>query len=212
MNAAKRKALVIELLVNFLLPWLIYRYTQAQYGETQALILSAVPPLLWSCIELVRFRRVDALSLMVLIGIVLSLAAMALGGDARMLLMRESLVSGVIGLAFLLSLFWPRPLIFYLARATVARESGATHDAGRRFDDLWEQRPAVAKSLTLMSLVWGLGLLGETLLRAWLAWTWPVERFLLITPFLSYGIFGALAAWTFLYRKRMRSSSGYVPD
>ena len=212
MNAAKRKALVIELLVNFLLPWLIYRYTQAQYGETQALILSAVPPLLWSCIELVRFRRVDALSLMVLIGIVLSLAAMALGGDARMLLMRESLVSGVIGLAFLLSLFWPRPLIFYLARATVARESGATHDAGRRFDDLWEQRPAVAKSLTLMSLVWGLGLLGETLLRAWLAWTWPVERFLLITPFLSYGIFGARAAWTFLYRKRMRSSSGYVPD
>jgi len=84
MSAAKRKALVIELLVNFLLPWLIYRYTQAQYGETHALILSAAPPLLWSGVELARFRRVDALSLMVLIGIVLSLGAMALGGDARM--------------------------------------------------------------------------------------------------------------------------------
>ena len=208
MNAAKRKALVIELLVNFLLPWLIYRYTQAQYGETHALILSAAPPLLWSGVELARFRRVDALSLMVLIGIVLSLGAMALGGDARMLLMRESLVSGVIGLAFLLSMFCRRPLIFYLARATVARESGWTHDAAGRFDDLWEQRPALAKSLTLMSLVWGLGLLGETLLRAWLAWTWPVERFLLITPFLSYAIFGALAAWTFLYRQRMRRQAG----
>jgi len=52
--------------------------------------------------------------------------------------------------------------------------------------------------------VWCGGLVGETLLRAWLAWTWPVERFLVVSPFLSYGIFGGLTAWTFWYRSRRR--------
>jgi len=204
MNSAKRNAVAIELLVNFLLPWLIYRYTQQHYGETRALILSSIPPLLWSGVELLRFKRVDAVSLMVLVGILLSLGAMALGGDARMLLMRESLASGAVGLAFLLSLLGPRPLLFYLARATEARKAAGA-DAARRFDDLWQRDPAFAKSMTLMSLVWGLGLLGETGLRAWFAWTWPVERFLLVSPFISYGIYGALAVWTYWYVKRMRA-------
>jgi hypothetical protein len=52
---------------------------------------------LWSGIELLRFRRIDALSLLVLAGILLSLLAMLLGGSPRVLLMRESLLSGLFG-------------------------------------------------------------------------------------------------------------------
>ncbi|XLM21574.1 hypothetical protein MKD33_05940, partial [Chromobacterium piscinae] len=60
-----------------------------------------------------------ALSMMVLLGIALSLLAMLLGGGEKMLLLRESLLSGLFGVAFLLSLLLPRPLVFYLARATI---------------------------------------------------------------------------------------------
>ena len=91
-----RPGFVLELAVNFLLPWLAYRFALPHLGETGALIASAVPPIVWSLIELVRFRRVDALSIMVVAGIVLSVAAMALGGSPRMLLLRESLVSGTL--------------------------------------------------------------------------------------------------------------------
>src|ERR1700760_4195238 len=99
-----RPGFVLELAVNFLLPWLAYRLALRGVGDTGALIASAVPPLVWSTIELARFRRVDALSVMVVAGIALSVAAMALGGSPRMLLLRESLVSGAVGLVFLLSL------------------------------------------------------------------------------------------------------------
>ncbi|MFM0025895.1 hypothetical protein PQR70_06380 [Paraburkholderia madseniana] len=197
-----RPGFVLELAVNFLLPWLAYRFALPHLGETGALIASAVPPIVWSLIELVRFRRVDALSVMVVAGIVLSVAAMALGGSPRMLLLRESLVSGAVGVVFLLSLPMRRPLIFYLARATVAREM---EGGAERFETLWRERPALVSAMRLMTLVWGVGLTGETALRAWMALTWPIERFLVVSPFIGYGIYGALTLWTLWYRKTMRS-------
>ncbi|MEX3671964.1 VC0807 family protein [Paraburkholderia phenoliruptrix] len=197
-----RPGFVVEMAVNFLLPWLAYRLALPHLGETRALLASAAPPVAWSLIELVRFRRVDALSVMVVVGIVLSIGAMALGGSPRMLLLRESLVSGAIGIAFLLSLGLHRPLIFYLARATVAREM---EGGAERFETLWRERPAVASGMRLMTLVWGIGLTGEMALRAWLALNWPIERFLAVSPFIGYGIYGALALWTLRYRKTMRS-------
>ncbi|NMM01054.1 hypothetical protein HHL24_24320 [Paraburkholderia sp. RP-4-7] len=197
-----RPGFVLELAVNFLLPWLAYRLALPHLGETGALIASAVPPIVWSLIELVRFRRVDALSVMVVAGIVLSVAAMALGGSPRMLLLRESLVSGAVGVVFLLSLPMRRPLIFYLARATVAREM---EGGAARFETLWSERPALVSAMRFMTLVWGVGLTGETALRAWMALTWPIERFLVVSPFIGYGIYGALTLWTLWYRKTMRS-------
>jgi hypothetical protein len=141
----------------------------------------------------------------VLLGIVLSIGAMALGGSPRMLLLRESLVSGAVGVAFLLSLPMPRPLIFYLARATVAREMAG---GGARIDALWNERPAFASSMRMMTAVWGVGLTGETAIRSWMAWTWPIERFLVVSPFIGYGIYGGLLAWTLWYRKKLRDRAG----
>jgi hypothetical protein len=197
-----RPGFVLELAVNFLLPWLAYRLARPHMGETGALIASAVPPMVWSLIELARFRRVDALSVMVVAGIVLSIAAMALGGSPRMLLLRESLVSGAVGVVFLLSLPMRRPLIFFLARATVAREM---EGGAARFEALWRERPALVSAMRLMTLVWGIGLTGETALRAWMALTWPIERFLVVSPLIGYGIYGALTLWTLWYRKTLRN-------
>lgn len=199
-----RPGFVLELVVNFLLPWLVYRYSHPQLGETGALIASSVPPILWSLIELVRFRRVDALSMIVVGGIVLSIGAMALGGSPRVLLLRESLVSGAIGVAFLLSLPMRRPLIFYLARASVAREM---EGGAARFEALMQERPGLSAALRMMTLVWGIGLTGETALRSWMALTWPIERFLVVSPFIGYGIYGALTVWTVWYRKSLRKRS-----
>ncbi|MBV8628669.1 MAG: hypothetical protein JO371_12515 [Paraburkholderia sp.] len=199
-----RASFLFELAVNLILPWLAYRLAAPHWGEAGGLIASAVPPLVWSAVELVRFRRVDALSAMVLLGIVLTIAAMALGGSPRMLLLRESLVSGAIGVAFLVSLAMRKPLMFYLARATVAREM--EHGAAR-IDALWHERPAFRSALRMMSVIWGAGLTGETALRTWMVMTWPIERFLVVSPFIGYGIYGALLLWTLWYRKGMRQRS-----
>ncbi|TDV36137.1 hypothetical protein C7405_10438 [Paraburkholderia caballeronis] len=200
-----RPAFIAELAVNLLLPWVAYRLALPRWGDGGGLIASAVPPAVWSIVGLVRFRRIDALSATVLLGIALSLGAMAFGGGPRVLLMRESLASGVIGVVFLLSLVMKRPLVFYLARATVARE---TPEGVARFELLWQERREFASAMRVLTAVWGIGLVGETAVRGWLATTWPVERFLVVSPLLGYGLFGALMAWTLWYRTRIRRIGG----
>lgn len=197
-----RPGFLLELVVNLALPWVAYRLAQPHWGEFGGLIASAAPPTLWSLVELARFRRTDALSLMVLLGIVLSGVAMALGGGPRMLLLRESLISGAIGVVFLLSLPMRRPLMFYLARATMAREAA---DGAARIETLWRERPVFVAAMRMMTLVWGIGLTGETALRAWMALTWPIERFLAVSPFIGYGIYGGLMLWTLRYRKKLHA-------
>ncbi len=195
---------IAELAVNILLPWLVYRQLNKPYGEFDALAASAAPPILWSLYELARFRKLDALSLLVLGSILLSLVALAFGGSPRLLMVRENLFSLPIGAAFLVSTCMARPLIYYMARATFARESPA-HLA--MFEQAW-RRPQVLRALRIMSAVWGGGLIFQGVLLGWMAWTWPVERYLLISPIVGYGIIGALALWTYAYRRKLRRAAG----
>lgn len=200
-----RPAFVAELAVNLLLPWVAYRLAQPYWSEVGGLIASAVPPLAWTIVELVRFRRVDALSAVILLGIVLSLIAMAFGGGTRALLMRESFSTGAIGVTFLLSLLARRPIVFYLTRATVARE---TSEGVARLERLWIENRSFVAAMRLLTFVWGVGLIADASLRTYLAATWPIERFLVVSPILGYCMFGALLAWTFWYRTRMRRIRG----
>lgn len=193
---------IVELIVNLFLPWLVYRLTLPSLGSLSALYASAAPPLVWSLAEFAKVRRIDALSVIVLLGIGLSIAAMAIGGSDRLLLVRESLVSGLIGVVFLLSLLRERPIIYYLARATIARQEA---EGASRFERVWNERPLLRANLRMMTATWGAALTAEMLLRCWLAWHWPVERSVVVLPIISYAIYGVLMIWTLWMQKRMRT-------
>lgn len=191
---------VAELVVNLALPWVAYTLTEPHYGKFYALIASSVPPILWSLGELIWHRRVDALSMFVLGGIGLSIVAMALGGDERLLLVRESLLTGLIGLAFLVSLLFPKPLVYFLARATVMRQD--SENGSEDFQDWW-QEPASRSCIRGITAVWGLGFSGEAVIKTWLAWNWEPDRFLAIAPAMGYAVAGAMGLWTFWYVRRL---------
>ena len=122
----------LELLVNFILPFVIYNYAEAPLGEVRALLLSSVPPILWSLVEFARHRRLDALSVLVVSGIALSLLAMLGGGGARFLQLREKLVTGGdrAGVRRLAAI--GKPLIYELARASMRRKSERRRSSSRR--------------------------------------------------------------------------------
>jgi hypothetical protein len=191
--------LALELSVNLLLPWLTYRLLMPHTTEFAAIAWSAAPPTLWSILELIRHRKIDALSLLVLAGIALSLAALLFGGSPRMLMVRENLFTAPIGLLFLVSLLMKKPLIYFAAHAVASRQDP---QAASRFEAAW-QRPNVMHGLRIMSLVWGIGLVVQGVLLGWMAWTWPVERFLILSPIIGYGMLGLLGVWTWRYRGQM---------
>ena len=189
-----------ELLVNFGLPLLVYDWIKPAHGEVQALIASSLPPILWSVVEFIRARRVDALSMLVIAGIVLSLLAFFGGGSARFLQMRERLVTVVIGLVFLGSAAIGRPLVYQLARAGLARKSAAELES---FEALRENS-FFRRTMMIMTLVWGFGLIADAALSLVFILTIPVRDYLIVGPILGNATMGALGLWTFWYSRRQR--------
>ena len=164
------------------------------------MLASSAPPILWSLLEFARHRRVDALSLLVLSGIVLSLLAMIGGGGVQFLQLREKLVTGVIGLVFLASAAIGKPLIYQLARATMRRKS---EDEAQQFEAL-QVHAGFRRTMMVMTLVWGFGLLADVAVAVVLVFTLSIREYLIVNPILGYGTMGALGLWSFLYGRRAK--------
>jgi hypothetical protein len=191
----------IELFVNVALPYACYSLVQPRFGDVRGLLASSVPPILWSLAEFARKRRVDAVSILVLLGIALSLVAFIGGGSVKFLQLRENLVTGLIGLVFLGSAAIGKPLIYQLALAGAARQSAAAKDELVRLKD----NPYFRRSMTTMTLVWGFGLLGATAIASVLVFTLSIRTYLIVSPFVGYGIMGAIALWTVWFSRRERN-------
>src|SRR4051812_76476 len=142
--------ILVEALVNFILPFVIYNYAEGPLGDVRALLASSAPPILWSLVEFARHRRLDALSVLVVCGIALSLLALLGGGGARFLQLREKLVTGAIGLAFLGSALIGKPLIYELARASMRRKSDGEAE---QFEAL-QVHAGFRRTMMVMTLVW----------------------------------------------------------
>src|SRR5450755_455358 len=77
-----------------------------------ALVVSGIPPILDSLVGVMRKGRLDVIAGIALLSIAVSLVLIFLGGSPRLLLIRESFITGALGLAYLVSLLFPRPLCF----------------------------------------------------------------------------------------------------
>lgn len=190
-------ALALDIGVNFLAPLLVFAAAQPRWGDVAALLLSSLPPLAWGIGCFIRDRRVDALSIMAMTGIALSLLAFVGGGSPRLLELREKMVTLLIGLAFLGSAAIGKPLIYPLARATMARQS---QEAAAAFDAKRDDA-RVRHTIMVMTLAWGVGLLADVALSIVLIFALSIPAYLIAGPILGYGTIGGLTLWTMLYRR-----------
>ncbi len=198
----------LDVAVNFAAPVLIFNWAEPQWGETRALLASTVPPLLWGVGSFVKERKVDALSVIALAGITLSLLMFVSGGSAQLIALKEKMITLLFGFAFLGSALIGKPLIHPLARATMARHS---REAAESFD---ARRDSVGQRYTVMVMtwVWGVGLLADTLLSILLVYSVPMHLYVIVSPILGYITFGGLGAWTFLYRRHRMKMIVPKPD
>jgi hypothetical protein len=58
--------------------------------------------------------------------------------------------------------------------------------------------------MTVMTLVWGCGLLVQTIVACLLVFRISIRNYLVVSPILGYGMMGGLALWTFWYVKQMK--------
>jgi hypothetical protein len=64
--------------------------------------------------------------------------------------------------------------------------------------------------MLIMTLVWGFGLLAQTVVSCVLVFRIPIPTYLIVSPILGYGTMGLLGLWTFLYVKRKQKRGDAV--
>ncbi|MBC2863891.1 VC0807 family protein [Streptomyces mexicanus] len=200
MTTNTKRANLAPLLVDVAVPVGGYYLLKDAAGMSTlaALGWSSVVPALRTGWCAVKERKVNALAVLILfvnvVGLLLSLVA----GDPRLMLAKDSGVSSAIGIGVLVSVALGRPMMTAVMKPWLVKGDAAREAAWAR---LTAGSTRFRRAEKVFSLVWGLVLLGECVVRVVGAYTLPVDTMvwlgnviMVVAMALGFFVSGALAA------------------
>ena len=142
-------------------PLLAYHLLQSNgVGTVPALVLSGVLPAIGVIIGIIRHRRVDAVGVLVLAGIVVGAILGLVSRNPKLVLDEGSVSTGVFGLICLGSLATDKPMMYRFALEFM----GPDTERGREFADL-RQYKEFRRAFVVITVVWGTAYLVEAAVR-----------------------------------------------
>ncbi|GES99357.1 DUF3159 domain-containing protein [Rhizophagus clarus] len=173
--------------------------------------------------DIISKRRIDILGAIIIISFIVSDIVSTLKNDTRIYLLRESTITGTIGLTFLLTLipikygtFQMRPIIYYFAKdmqiggsfgytPTQRRNSGLSEVTTQRWELYWEKYAVFRRGFYFLTILWGVSLLLEVLARAIIVFKAPTtDSAVMWTNIVTYSWLGVLILINVLYSKRFK--------
>ncbi|MBP1962828.1 VC0807 family protein [Paenibacillus aceris] len=188
---SKRNYVIFTLLVNGLVPWGLYVWLTHYMSSIAALSIATMVPLLDNLVHLVKHRKLDAFGGLMLFTFLLTLVLVGMGGSEKILLVRESLITASVGVVFLVSLFFRRPIMYYLALRFITQPNFAAN---------WDYA-YFRFVMRLMTFVWGMMLTMEAAVRVVMVYELSTGSYLALSNFVLYGFIGAAVLWTVVYRR-----------
>jgi hypothetical protein len=192
-------------------PLLAYHLLQSNGVATvPALVLSGVLPAIGVIIGIVRHRRVDAVGVLVLAGIVIGAILGLVSHNPKLVLDEGSVSTGVFGLICLGSLATDKPMMYRFALEFM----GADTERGREFAGL-RQYQEFRRAFVVITVVWGAAYLIEAVARVIIVQETSAGTALAVSKVLPYAVAGVLIAWTIGYgrlqkRRGDRIAAGYA--
>ncbi|WP_145905077.1 VC0807 family protein [Kitasatospora viridis] len=193
---------VISIAFNVVAPILIYNHFHGHTSEYVALLLSGLGPVLDIVIYLAWHRRADEFAMISLLFVAITVVVSFIGPhDARLLLAKDSAVTGLFGLLCLATLAAPRPLMFYFGRKFA---TDGTPEQVAWWNGLWqfEGFRTVQRNLTIG---WGVGMLVEAVVRIACVYSLSHGTVVTVNSVLPYAFTGVLVFWTMSYARRAQA-------
>jgi len=177
---------------------LVKNFTSA--SDVIALALSTIPAIVGTVITLIRQRSVDVLGAFTLITIGLSIGLTFLTGDARLFLIRESLLTVLFGIICLISLLLPKPIWFYIIRYFTV---GNNHEQIVAYDTAWKFA-SFRGYIRTVTILWGVVYAVEFLIRLVMVYTLSISQVLVISSIIFYVLTILASVMTFRLGTRLR--------
>jgi len=176
--------LVPTLVVDVALPIALFKGLQALgIPPLWALAAGCAPPVLNNLRVWVRSRRLDPVGILMMASIASGPVAALITGQISSRIATDCLLNSAWGLAFLGSLLFSRPAIFYLIRALVAGEDASRTEI---WNGLW--RYATFRSaMRRITAAWGLVYFAEVLVELGLARALTADTVVTFVPLMNVG-------------------------
>ena len=199
-NGMSLRRMLPTLLINAVVPFSINLLAQPHMSTIDALLLASSVPALFTVGNLIWKKHIDAIGIMVVASLLLSAFFALVFKSPRLLLLQGDAVSGLFGTAMLLSLLFPRPILFYIIRSVLTQ-----NDPQRiaKFNADWSF-PQVRSFYRLLTIVWGCTTVAQLLLHVCLIFTLPISLMLILSPILNFAFILPVAHWSMSYARKNR--------
>ncbi|WP_285593025.1 VC0807 family protein [Actinomycetospora sp. NBRC 106378] len=168
-------------------------------GDATALLAATVAAGVRIVAVAVRTRRVSAFAALMLGVYAVGLAASFVTGDPRLMLLKDSVGTAVVGVGFLVSLVVGRPLVLAALEST---SPARAEEVGR----LYATVPGARRTIRGITAMWGVGLLTEALVRVPIVLALPVSVGVAVSQLLTLGVIVVLSVvgglWVRAARRR----------
>ncbi len=181
-----------NLLINAGVPFVVNMLAQPHMSTINALLLASSVPTVFTLVGIIWKKRIDVIGVLVVVGLLLTAACALLFKSPQLLLLRGAVVSGLFGVAMLVSLLFSKPILFYVVRSVMA------HDGPQRvatFTADWAF-PQVRSFYRLLTAVWGCVNLATLVVLAVLVFTLPISLMLILSPVISAATIMLAARWS----------------
>ena len=157
------------LVVDIGIPLALYYGLKALgVSDLTALLAGVVPGLISSAVSLVRNRRTDLVGMAVVLSMVASAVIAVIGGDARLLLVRNAWISLPFAGITLWSLRHPQPMTYVVTRAMMPRRAPI-------MDELWATNARYRGAWKWITVWWGIATVVDAIVRVVVSYTLPIS-------------------------------------
>ncbi|EPD55667.1 MULTISPECIES: VC0807 family protein [unclassified Streptomyces] len=167
----------LPLIVDVAIPLGSYYLFKDGFGMSTlaSLACSAVVPALRTVWSVVKDRKINALAALILVVTVVSLALSFVSGDPRLLLAKDSGVSSTIAIGILVSVALGRPMMTEGLKPFLIKSEAKQAAWDRLMDGTAAASADFRRKERVFSIVWGVALLVECVVRVVGAYTVPVD-------------------------------------
>ncbi|KAJ2963298.1 hypothetical protein NQZ79_g1700 [Umbelopsis isabellina] len=175
-GSTKRQWIILglTLLVDVVLPIMLYYILKEHMSQLAALLISSAPPCAMVIFQAIFTRRLDPLGLIIIFSFVISAAVSVVDSNPRILLFKDSITTGCLGTIFLCSLiplkiwrFHFKPITYGVASQMLATQPNVHYLKNGEMieqalpDFVWEFSPTFRKCQRILTAGWGVALLME---------------------------------------------------
>lgn len=199
-----KKSIIISILINAILPLITYKILINHIPSITALIISTTIPIIDNIYHIIKEKKIDIFASLIILGFIVGIISMLFGGSQKLLLIRQSYITAVIGIIFLTSMFFPKPMVYYLAKKFINSQDKYVKNNKSTIDEKWKN-PHFRFSMKFLTFIWGICFVLEAVCNISLVFILSISKYMLISPLVSYAFIGCAVFITFFYRKKIKS-------